>query len=103
MKVVEKLESVINDIEDVYLSNTVYKELSINTPSVTLWIYDNILNITSTLEYNGANDSINNIDKICDICDLDIIMSIYKSTIEYNTKDLRIKNLIGIFSRISVI
>lgn len=35
MKVVEKLESVINDIEDVYLSNTVYKELSINTPSVT--------------------------------------------------------------------
>ncbi len=105
MKVVDKLKSVTNDIEDVYLSNSVYKELSINTPSVTLWIYDNILNITSTLEYNGAccDNDVSLINKVCDISDLDVIVDIYKSTIEYSTKDLKINNLIGIFSRVNVI
>ena len=94
MNVIDILKKALDDKTDVYLASSTFVEMTLQTPSVTLWIYDNVLNITSTRDYNTV--------KICDVYDLDTIIDIYNSTYGYTPKEEKINGLIGIFSRLNI-
>ncbi len=100
---IETLESISDEIDDVYISDSLYNELKLSTPSVTLWFYDKVLNVTSTLEYNTEYKDKGFVYKVCDIYDIDLLKDIFKSLNEASSSNVKIKNLLGIFSRANVI
>ena len=102
MDVIEYFTKAIERKIDVYLSSSVFVELTLTTPSITLWEYDKVLNITSTKDYNSAFYYNKNIEKVCDVYDLDTIIDIYNSTYGFNPNEEKINGLIGIFSRLKV-
>ena len=102
-EIVNILENISEDVDDVYLSNSLNDELKIGTPSITIWYYDKILNITSTSEYNEEHKDKEMIYKVCDVYSEDIIKDIYGSISHANDKNIKLKNLIGIFTRAKII
>ena len=102
MNVIDILKKALDDKTDVYLASSTFVEMTLQTPSVTLWIYDNVLNITSTRDYNTQAYYNKDTVKICDVYDLDTIIDIYNSTYGYTPKEEKINSLIGIFSRLNI-
>ena len=101
MDIIDELKKAHDDGVDVYLASSTFIELTKQTPSVTLWIYEGVLNITSTKDYNSHLYYNKNATKICDIYDLDTIIDIYNSTYGFDPGTVKINNLIGIFSRMN--
>ena len=98
MQTLMTLEDLKDKVDGVYLAESVREEISHCASSITLWLYDDVLNITSTKEYNNSfNEKVN---KICDIVNKDVIVNIYESMLEYNDINLKMNSLIGIFSRL---
>ncbi len=103
MSTIDYLKDALEKECDVYLSSSVFRELTLSTPSITLWIEDNIINITSTKDYNSyLYYSKNKTTKICDVYDVDTIIDIYNATNGYTPKNIKINGLIGIFSRLNL-
>lgn len=102
MDTIDCLKEALASGHDVYLSSSVFRELTLSTPSVTLWTEDGVINITSTKDYNSYQYyNKNKNTKICDVYDVDTIIDIYNATNGYTPKDIKINGLIGIFSRLS--
>ena len=100
MNIIEHLNYALDHEYDVYLSSSVFRELTLDNPRISLWIKDNVINITSTRDYNSylyysKNDTI----KICDVSDLDTIIDIYRATNGYTPKDIKINGLIEILAQ----
>ena len=102
MDKLDYLNDALKSNVDVYLASSVFIEMTIPTPSITLWEYDNVLNITSTKDFNSHLYYNKNAIKICDVYDIDTIIDIYNATYGFEPNDVKINRLIGIFSRLSV-
>ena len=100
MSTIDGLKEALDKGYEVYIASSVFKELTTDTPSVTLWTLDEVLNITSTEEYNTVHYyKKEEMSKICDVSDPDTIIDIYNATAGYVPKNIAINSLIGIFSR----
>ena len=97
MDIIDYLKN--SNSKDVYLSSSVFKELTTPTPSVTLWDYEDVIYISSTKDYNTHVYYYKGTTKICDVYDPDVIIDIYNATAGYIPTDVKINSLIGIFSR----
>lgn len=93
------LYDALENKKNINLCSSVYIELKSNNPSITIWINDNNLNITSTREYKSKVYYEKNSIKLFEIDDISTIKKIYDyvSIYFYSYEEI-INNLINILN-----
>ena len=76
---------MINNLKELFyknfsidLSSSVFKEMTLSNPSVTVWISGDDISITSTKDYNYNKYFNDSIIKIYETKDFDDIVSLYR-------------------------
>ncbi len=83
----------------INLSSSVFRELTLDYPSIVLWLKDNDLNITSKKDYNAYKYYDSSIIKLYEVSDYEKIILIYRIAAfkyKYDSEEI-LSNLINIF------
>ena len=77
------LYDALENKKEINLYSSVYLEIKKDNPSITIWINDNELNITSTKEYNARAYYEKNAIKLFEVTDSSKIKEIYDNVCVY--------------------
>lgn len=99
MDTVDYLKDALEKDKKVYLSSSVFKEMYLSDPLITIWIDEKHLNITSDRDYRALSYYKKDSIKVTSIDDINIIERIYNSSIGYiHSNEEIINSLIELFS-----